>query len=173
MLSLPLVALAVAVQAASWWVQPTAAVANIAETFVGGNDMDGIVQRFNAWMDQVGCQSKVETAHIPGFRLGLLAREDIAEGEVYLSVPWKVLIHEESIMASPTSGATFRALRAKYELDVFHFLMLFFLRELDNSGSPWRAFLDILPASLNTPIFWSNELLDELVGTKIPAEARK
>ena len=89
------------------------AVANIAETFVGGNDMDGIVHRFNAWMDDVGCESKVETAHIPGFRLGLIAREDIAEGENYLAVPWMSLIHAESIEKTSPVGAEFKVLENK------------------------------------------------------------
>ncbi len=87
-------------------------VANIPETFVGGNDMAGIVARFNKWMDDVGCESKVETAHIPGFRLGLVAREDIVQGEIYLALPWNALIHDESIRASP-DGARFQALKEK------------------------------------------------------------
>lgn len=150
----------------------TQSVANIAETFVGGNDMDAIIERFNKWMDDVGCESKVETAHIPGFRLGLIAREDIEEGENYLAVPWLSLIHEESILKTSSVGQQFSELKLKYELDTFHYLMLFFLRELDQPDSYWRPFLDILPGSLNTPIFWSDELLDALAGTKIPAEAR-
>lgn len=154
-------------------VRPARAVANIAETFVGGEDMDGIVARFNKWMDDVGCESKVETAHIPGFRLGLVAREDIAQGETYLAVPWMSLIHEESIVKTSPVGEQFKALKAKYELDVFHFLMLFFLRELEQLDSYWRPFLDILPGSLNTPIFWSDELLNALAGTKIPSGARE
>jgi hypothetical protein len=155
------------------YLRPASAVANIAETFVGGNDMHSIVERFNKWMDDVaGCESKVETSYIPGFRLGLIARDDIAEGEVYLKVPWMSLIHEESIL-NTADGQMFNSLRTKYELDIFHFLMLFFLREIELADSYWRPFLDILPNSHNTPIFWSDELLDELVGTRIPSEARK
>ena len=53
---------------------------------------------------------------------------DIAAEELYLDIPWRVLINEDSIAASD-AGAKFAALRARYKLDVSQTLLFFLLHE--------------------------------------------
>jgi len=42
--------------------------------------------------------------------------------------------------------------------------------EYTNSSSPWRPYLDILPISLSTPLFWNNDDLTWLKGTDVESQ---
>lgn len=149
------------------------AVSDIAQTFVGGNDVSKMVNTFNRWIDEHGGESwsKIQIKEIPEYRLGTIAREDINEDDVYLSIPWKLVISEDKIVESEHS-ASFRILEDQYGFTMSLKLITFLLLE-KNKGprSFWKPYIDTLPASFNTPLFWTDEDLSELKGTGVPEDA--
>eukprot|EP00941_MAST-03F_sp_MAST-3F-sp1_P002955 g2955.t1 len=145
--------------------------------FVGSDPVSVLTKNFNNWIDENGGKewSKIELAEIPGFRMGTIAREDIAVDDEYLRIPWKIVINEEAIFKSDV-GDKFKGLKAKYNLDIGKLLLFFILHEmhrpLDNP-SFWKPYIDTLPGSFNIPMYWTAEDLAELNGTGIPEEVKK
>ena len=168
-LLIALVTLAVAIRGAE-------SVGKINSDFIGTAPTSELVDAFNTWFDaQSETPTKIKVAEIPAFRLGTVAKTDIAAEELYLDIPWRVLINEDSIAASD-AGAKFAALRARYKLDVSQTLLFFLLHErfrpAGAGASFWKPFVDILPASFNLPYYWADAELALLDGTGVAAAVR-
>ena len=74
---------------------------------------------------------------------GTVARQDIAAGELYLDVPWKFVMNEDSIRAADAAGA-FDALRRNYDLRVGDVLLFFLLKEMyrpPSDPSFWQPYV--------------------------------
>ena len=120
--------------------------ADPAAGFVGRRSAAELVAAFNAWIDQHGGAewSAIQVEEIPGFRLGTVARRHIKAEELYLAVPWKMLINEESIVSS-TWGQRFLRLKQEANLDLGHFLLFFMLHQLHIADSFWKPYPHIDP----------------------------
>ena len=65
-----------------------------------------------------------------GMRLGVVAKEDIPEGEVYLSVPTELTMSAASAWKSPTLAPMFRSLSQRFPRgDPFHELLFHLIWE--------------------------------------------
>ncbi|KAL6009051.1 hypothetical protein ACLOJK_022278 [Asimina triloba] len=92
--------------------------------------------------------------------LGLVAQRDLPSNEVVLQVPKNLWINPDAVAASDI-GIVSSGLKPWVAV------ALFLLREKARPDSPWRSYLQILPQSTHSPIFWSEEELSELQGTQL------
>ncbi|GLJ51996.1 hypothetical protein SUGI_1105260 [Cryptomeria japonica] len=121
------------------------------------------IQYFWQWLSDEGGISSSSTSVKPEIvpqRLGLVAQRNISQGEVVLEVPKKIWISMDTVYASEI-GKLCQGLRPWVAIS------LFLLREKSKLNSPWRPYLNILPETLDSPMFWSEEELAELQGTQL------
>ncbi|KAG7591601.1 Rubisco LSMT methyltransferase plant [Arabidopsis thaliana x Arabidopsis arenosa] len=120
------------------------------------------VRNFWKWLGDQGVvsgKSPVEPAVVPE-GLGLVARRDIGRNEVVLEIPKRLWINPETVTASkigPLCGG----------LKPWVSVALFLIREKYEEESSWRVYLDMLPQSTDSTVFWSEEELAELKGTQL------
>ncbi|KAG0174351.1 hypothetical protein DFQ28_006666 [Apophysomyces sp. BC1034] len=99
---------------------------------------------------------------------GVVATKDFKEGDILFSIPRKLLLSEYT--------SKLRKLDAMDEnLDSmagWNPLILSMMYE-NRADSFWKPYLDILPRTFSTPIFWNKEDLKELEGTDVPAKIGK
>ncbi|XP_021739961.1 fructose-bisphosphate aldolase-lysine N-methyltransferase, chloroplastic-like [Chenopodium quinoa] len=93
--------------------------------------------------------------------LGLVAQKDIARNEVVLEVPKKFWINPDTVAASEI-GSVCNGLKPWVSV------ALFLMREKKlGDSSAWKPYIDILPDSTNSTIYWSEEELSELQGSQL------
>eukprot|EP00011_Vannellida_sp_DIVA3-517-6-12_P005687 CAMPEP_0114619382 /NCGR_PEP_ID=MMETSP0168-20121206/8186_1 /TAXON_ID=95228 ORGANISM="Vannella sp., Strain DIVA3 517/6/12" /NCGR_SAMPLE_ID=MMETSP0168 /ASSEMBLY_ACC=CAM_ASM_000044 /LENGTH=476 /DNA_ID=CAMNT_0001830551 /DNA_START=166 /DNA_END=1596 /DNA_ORIENTATION=+ len=100
---------------------------------------------------------------------GLVARRDLTEGELLVSIPERLLL---SLQSADENGVG--ELKAKV-LDAIPSvkLALHLWMELQKPKSFWKPYIDSLPRTLSLPIFWTVEELQSLRGTIVQGDALK
>ncbi|XP_030546708.1 fructose-bisphosphate aldolase-lysine N-methyltransferase, chloroplastic-like isoform X2 [Rhodamnia argentea] len=120
------------------------------------------VEAFWEWLRREGVVSlktPAKPAVVPE-GLGLVAQRDIARNEVVLEVPKKLWINPEAVAGSEI-GKVCGGLKPWVSV------ALFLIREKLRDDSPWRVYLDVLPESTDSTVFWSEEELAELKGSQL------
>ncbi|KAG5240157.1 hypothetical protein OIU76_013536 [Salix suchowensis] len=120
------------------------------------------VQTFWQWLsdqDVVSAKTPAKPGLVPQ-GLGLVAQRDISRNEVVLEIPKKLWINPDVVAASEIGNAC-------SGLKPWVSVALFLIREKFKEDSTWRPYLDVLPESTNSTIFWSEEELAELQGTQL------
>ncbi|KAF8390164.1 hypothetical protein HHK36_024686 [Tetracentron sinense] len=120
------------------------------------------IQSFWQWLREKGVVSDNSPAK-PGIvpeGLGLIAQRDISRNEVVLEVPKRFWINPDAVAASEIG-------KVCSGLKPWVAVALFIIRERSREDSPWRLYLDILPETTNSTIYWSEEELSELQGSQL------
>ncbi|RUS23062.1 hypothetical protein BC937DRAFT_92821 [Endogone sp. FLAS-F59071] len=92
---------------------------------------------------------------------GVVALEDIEEGELLFAIPRSILLSQYT-----SDLSKIESVRAELNsLKGWNPLILSMLYESQREDSKWKPYFEILPKSFSTPIFWSDEDLRELEGT--------
>jgi hypothetical protein len=119
---------------------------------------------FGEWFDAAGPQvNKLRAALIPGFRVGTQAREGIAAGEVYLTVPARLIMDADKAVAEGSGvGSLLRQMSGKHgNRDNFHEVLFFLLFEYFSGGpdSYYWPYLALLPrpAEMDIPLLWAGD----------------
>ncbi|KAL0318184.1 UNVERIFIED_CONTAM: Ribulose-1,5 bisphosphate carboxylase/oxygenase large subunit N-methyltransferase, chloroplastic [Sesamum calycinum] len=116
------------------------------------------VQRFWQWLKDEGVVSS-KTPVKPGIvpeGLGLVATRNIGRNEVVLEVPKRFWINQDAAAASEI-GSICSGLKP------FISVALFLLSEkFKGEESKWKYYIDVLPESTNSTIYWSEEELLEI-----------
>lgn len=100
-----------------------------------------------------------------GLGLGLLAHKDLYKKEQVLEIPKSMWINSETVAASEIGRVVTGEVLLKAP---WISIALFLLREKAlGSSSPWSPYINILPPSTNSPLFWSQEELSQLQGTQL------
>ncbi|RWW22157.1 hypothetical protein GW17_00013662, partial [Ensete ventricosum] len=123
---------------------------------------DPPVDEFWRWHCERGAVAASSAAAVkPGFvpeGLGLVAQRDIPRNEVVVEVPKRLWIDSDTVVASEIG-------RLCAGLKPWVSIALFLLRERAlGTASPWHPYLDILPPTTNSTIFWTEEELSEIEG---------
>lgn len=123
------------------------------------------LEAFRAWLSEKGVlnsSSAVRPQDCGADGLGLVAHQRaVSQGEEVLSVPQELWMSVAAAHSSPDIGPFCRNLRPWVAL------ALFLLSEKAKPSSPWRPYIDILPHTLDSPLFWSDEELAQLEGTQL------
>ncbi|KAJ0988277.1 hypothetical protein J5N97_006633 [Dioscorea zingiberensis] len=127
----------------------------------GPSPSQSTVNTFWQWAADKGAMA---SALMPGFvpeGLGLLAQRSISRNEVVLEIPKSLWITPDLVAASDI-GRLCSGLKSWVSIALF----LVFERA-KGDASAWRPYLDILPHSTDSTIFWSEEELAEIQGTQL------
>ncbi|XP_060570342.1 actin-histidine N-methyltransferase-like [Ruditapes philippinarum] len=113
----------------------------------------------------VGC---VDIHCFPGLGYGLQATKDLKEGDQFLAIPRNIMMTTESAKSSPLGPliSMDRILQVMPSV----VLALHLLCERQSQDSNWRPYLNILPESYNTPLYFTPEDLKYLKGS--PAQSK-
>ncbi|KAJ4760272.1 Protein-lysine N-methyltransferase EFM1 [Rhynchospora pubera] len=122
---------------------------------------DASLVDFSNWLlSKGGMAPSVKPGPVPE-GLGLIAQRDISRNEVVVEVPKKLWIDADTV-ASSEIGRLCGGLRPWVSIS------LFLLRERAlGDASPWKPYLDVLPSSTDSTIFWSEEELSQIQGTQL------
>lgn len=124
-------------------------VSSVRPISASSSELPENVRNFWKWLGDQGVvsgKSVAEPAVVPE-GLGLVARRDIRRNEVVLEIPKRLWINPETVTASkigPLCGG----------LKPWISVALFLIKEKYEEDSSWRVYLDILPESTDSTIFW-------------------
>lgn len=118
------------------------------------------VQTIWSWAQSHGIQGEAVKPAEVSEGLGLIAQRPVNAGDEILNVPESVWINLAAVQNSSLG-------KACEGLKPWVAVALFLIHESSNPSSKWRPYLDSLPKSLDSPLFWSDEELAELVGTQL------
>jgi SET domain-containing protein 6 len=123
-------------------------------------------QKFVNWMKKYGFRLHKGTKfhHYDDERgYALLANNNIRENTRLFMIPHNMVLGQETSELTKKIGEN----ELFSEFDTWNKLIVTIMWEFTYSESLWRPYLDILPLSLNTPLFWNNEDLEWLKGTDV------
>lgn len=107
------------------------------------------VQTFWQWLCKEGVVT-TKTPVKPGIvpeGLGLVAKRDIAKGETVLQVPKRFWINPDAVAESEIGNVC-------SGLKPWISVALFLLREKWRDDSKWKYYMDVLPKSTDSTIYW-------------------
>ncbi|RVE72191.1 hypothetical protein OJAV_G00059210 [Oryzias javanicus] len=135
-----------------------------------------LLHGFLQWCDTVGlhlsekvCVSKEGTVA----DYGMLAKEDIEEGEVLFTIPRSALLYQRTTAVSALLEKEAGSLQSSSSWVP---LLLALLHEYTSPESRWKPYLSLWPdfRKLDHPMFWSKDERDELLrGTGVPEAVDK
>ncbi|XP_029289054.1 N-lysine methyltransferase setd6 isoform X1 [Cottoperca gobio] len=138
---------------------------------VDGDSEMNPLQNFLQWCNRVGlvlsnkvCVSKEGTVA----EYGMLAQDNIEEGEVLFTIPRSALLHQETTKVSAVLEKESSSLESS---SGWVPLLLALLYEYTSSQSRWKPYLSLWTdfKTLDHPMFWSQEERERLLsGTGIP-----
>jgi [ribulose-bisphosphate carboxylase]/[fructose-bisphosphate aldolase]-lysine N-methyltransferase len=126
---------------------PTRAVLQSKESATSLPSLSSL-SNFSNWLISKGAVApSVKPGPVPQ-GLGLIAQKDISKNEMVLEVPKKLWIDADTVATSEI-GRVCSGLRP------WICIGLFLLRERAlGDASPWKPYLDVLPSSTDSTIFW-------------------
>jgi hypothetical protein len=119
--------------------------------------------KFSEWAQGKGLCSRLRFDAITGCGYGCIACDDIAPGDVVITVPAAVVISSDAAMDSSLAPL----LAAIDGLDAGGRALLFALCENAQADSEWRTYFDFLPRDFQTPLQWNEAELQLLQGTPL------
>ncbi|KAG0259965.1 hypothetical protein BG011_002241 [Mortierella polycephala] len=125
---------------------------------------DKVNSDFLAWLEANGAtvskSIELQDYSAEGAGRGVVAVADINKDEELFSIPRPLLLSPETSALAQKIDLT--------TLEGWNPLMMCMIYEYcRGSESHWKPYFDILPEEFSTPMFWSNEELEELAGTGI------
>ncbi|KAF2845320.1 SET domain-containing protein [Plenodomus tracheiphilus IPT5] len=145
-------------------------------------DFQAVTDRFLAWFKSVGGEFCDDLLAIRDLRSrdagrGIVAVKDIPEDTTLFTIPRNAIINVETsdlakLLPGIFDGTPNDAADDEEDpLDPWASLILVMLREyLQAENSYWKPYIDILPTTFDTPIFWTKDELKELEGTVLTSD---
>ncbi|XP_073828279.1 actin-histidine N-methyltransferase-like [Musca autumnalis] len=125
----------------------------------------GSIDKFYQWAKENGLQyENVEIAEFPGYDLGLKATRDIKKDEILFGIPHKMVLSEEH-----EDCAFVRDFFQPSNLKLAFLLMV----EALKPNSFWKSYIDLLPETYNTVLYFTVEEMTQLKGSNALAAALK
>ncbi|KAJ7282755.1 SET domain-containing protein [Mycena rebaudengoi] len=116
--------------------------------------------------------SSVGFTDFPACGRGAVALKNIPEGHVLFSIPRNlVLSTETSSLPDRVGQEHWRAM--KLHLSWAGLILCMMWETAQGADSRWSKYLDSLPATFDTPMFWSDVELEELKGTSVVGKLGK
>lgn len=122
------------------------------------------IERFTTWLRENGALFEgTSIAEFPGYDLGLKAEIDIPEASLIIAVPRKLMFTIESVKNSSSVGVLGTDAILENMPNVA--LSIFLLLEKFAENSFWKPYLDVLPVSYTTVLYFSVDELEKLTGS--------
>ncbi|KAF1828859.1 SET domain-containing protein [Decorospora gaudefroyi] len=141
---------------------------------------------FLAWFKAEGGEFREDLLEIQDLRShdagrGIIAIEEIPQNTTLFTIPREIIINVRTSTLSQKLPHVFNPANSSSDedgdddvdepLDSWTSLILVLMYEyLRGPASKWKPYIDILPLTFSTPIFWSGDELKELDGTCLTAE---
>ncbi|KAF2621291.1 SET domain-containing protein RMS1 [Macroventuria anomochaeta] len=144
-------------------------------------DFQAATDRFLSWFKSAGGEFRDDLIEIQDLRSqgagrGIVTKQDIPQDCTLFTIPRSAIINVETSELPKKLPRTFEAAFEEEDedtepLDPWESLILIMLYEhLQGSGSRWKPYLDVLPTTFDTPMFWTEPELKELEGTVLTQE---
>ncbi|CAK5265439.1 unnamed protein product [Mycena citricolor] len=105
----------------------------------------------------------------PGCGRGAVALKDVPEGHVLFRIPRSILLSPENSELPGRVGLAHWKER-KMHIGWAGLILCMMWETAQGSSSRWSGYLDSLPSTFDTPMFWNDEDLRELQGTTVVAK---
>eukprot|EP00741_Cyanophora_paradoxa_P024482 tig00022075_g23639.t1 len=116
------------------------------------------------WLEGEGVDlGRIRVGSEEGVR-GLFATQDIGKGQRILELPERLLINEDTVRASVLSPLL-------DDFDERVALAVFILHERQRRDSVWQPYIASLPRRIGSPLFWEDEELELLRGSRAYGDA--
>lgn len=134
-----------------------------AKSFNGKNRL-ATIQRFYEWAKENGAKfDGIRIQTIPNYELGLIATKDFKRGELFATIPKKMLFTLDNL-----SETALNVMNQLPVLDTMLNVKLAFalvIERLNGSGSFWKPYIDMLPERYPTVMYFTPNEISELKGT--------
>ncbi|KAJ7354668.1 SET domain-containing protein [Mycena albidolilacea] len=111
-------------------------------------------------------RSSVGFTVFPGCGRGAVALKDIPEGHVLFKIPRGLLLSAETSSLPGLIGLD-RWKEAKMHMGWVGLILCMMWETVQGPSSKWSKYLESLPKTFDTPMFWSDAELGELKGTSV------
>lgn len=144
------------------------------EVSIDNNEI--MLKQFNAFIDGLDLPvRKIEARFVGDMRLGVVATEDISEGDIYLSINSSSVMNQDTATSGKTLAIDSVLDRYRYASKDggFMVLLLFLMHEkfIAKDESSWHAYIDLLPnveaMKTTSPIFFDEILFDYATGSDL------
>ncbi|XP_077245689.1 SET domain-containing protein isoform X2 [Tasmannia lanceolata] len=102
----------------------------------------------------------------PNKGFGIFSTNDDSKGILLVS-PLDLAITPMRVLQDPTLGPKCRAMLEEGDVDDRFLMILFLTMEHVRKNSSWKPYLDMLPTTFGTPLWFTDEELSELKGTTL------
>ncbi|KAJ4326417.1 Ribosomal lysine N-methyltransferase 4 [Neodidymelliopsis sp. IMI 364377] len=144
-------------------------------------DFQQTTDRFLAWFKSVGGEFKDDLIEIKDLRSqgagrGITAVKDLTQDCTLFTIPRSAIINVETSELPKKLPEVFETAFEEEDedtepLDPWESLILIMVYEyLQGDASRWKPYLDVLPTTFDTPMFWSESELKELEGTVLTSD---
>ncbi|TMW41623.1 hypothetical protein DOY81_013297 [Sarcophaga bullata] len=121
------------------------------------------IDKFYQWAKDNGLHSNgVDIQKFPEYDLGLMATKDIKKNDLLFSIPRKLILSEENLQCEKV-----RTIFPLSNVRLALALMIEFLKP----DSFWKPYIDLLPDSYNTVLYYTAEEMAELKGSNALSSA--
>ncbi|KAJ3246276.1 hypothetical protein HDU78_007548 [Chytriomyces hyalinus] len=140
-----------------------AAVCAFAYARMGSTRVDPQSERFLAWMAQRGIvHTGTHLVHLESDNRDVYTHKDFEEGDVLMIVPHQATIRDWMAKSDAVVSAY---LKIYPKTDWVPIIALFIL--LHRNDPMWKSYIDFLPKTFSTPMYWSDAMLKEIEGTDL------
>ncbi|ELR18348.1 SET domain containing protein [Acanthamoeba castellanii str. Neff] len=130
---------------------------------------------FEAWFAEQGGSrhAGVQLRTLPTFGRSVVAAHDIATGETLLSVPFSLVVDSADAPLATAAPEIRRILDEEFPLSATNENALLLLVHKNDPNSPWQRYIDVLPSTFSTTLFFSDDELSYLEGSSLHHFARQ
>ncbi|EDS33430.1 conserved hypothetical protein [Culex quinquefasciatus] len=135
-----------------------------------GKPRQANIESFCRWAKEHGCQfDGIKISEFSGFELGLEATRDFSAGEVFVTVPRKLIFSVTADSKIPDIMKDIPVMMVQNLSNLM--LALLLIVERFQPNSVWKPYLDVLPDRYSTVLYFTPADMAELKGTSafVPA----
>lgn len=129
-----------------------------------GKPRQANIEAFCRWAKEQGCEfDGVKISEFSGYELGLEATKDFKEGDVFVTVPKKLIFSVTADSKIPDIMKDIPVMMVQNLSNLM--LALLLIVERFQPSSVWKPYLDVLPDRYSTVMYFSPAEIAELKGT--------
>ncbi|XP_050299746.1 actin-histidine N-methyltransferase [Anthonomus grandis grandis] len=133
------------------------------EKYQDRNSKEALI-KFNTWLKEHGAELHgCSISNFEGYDLGIKVEQEIPQSTLVIAVPRKLMMSNETVKDSIVQDLVEKVEILKNMPNVL--LTVYLLVEKLKNDSFWKPYIDILPKSYNTVLYFTMSELEELKGS--------